>query len=101
MMACAIVEDPAVAGNPFGPPVADFSVSNNDVFQYASVYFTDDTTQFPTSWKWFIDGVQFSSIQNPSYFFTTPGNHAIVLIAYNSYGNNSKERTVYVNPHSA
>jgi hypothetical protein len=35
----------------------------------------------PTNWFWTVDGAFFSNEQNPSYKFTTPGNHTIFLQA--------------------
>jgi gliding motility-associated-like protein len=62
-------------------PEADFSFSNACLDENA--YFTDETQiNSPdniTSWTWKVDGMEFSTQNNPQYLFTSPGVYRIDL----------------------
>ncbi len=94
-MIAACVFASAIAGGgapPYGAPVASFSPSTPIAPIYSTINFYDTSTGTPTSWVWrlnAIDGPVFSILQNPSYFFTSPGFYDIFLIATNSYGSDS------------
>lgn len=96
MMACAINTNPNAASNPYGPPVAAFSPSDETVSQYDTVDFTDLSTQVPTSWSWLVNGSQFSIAKNPSYYFTRAGYYTIALTATNAYGSSSTSHQIHV-----
>ncbi len=81
---------------PSTPPVAAFSVSPEAPFPGTSGYFTDLSTNTPTSWSWKIDGVEFSIDQNPSYYFASPGTFEITLVATNYFGSNSTSQSIGV-----
>ena len=98
MMACAIVTSPQAASNPYGAPIANFAPSDETIQPYTHVSFTDLTTGNPTSWQWFVNGAMFSTLQNPGYYFTTPGIYAVVLIATNAYGSNSHQHLITIEP---
>lgn len=96
MMACSIVANPNAAANPYGPPIADFFPSDEDIPTFTNVNFMDLTTHMPTSWEWRINGSLFSIAQNPSLFFGSPGTFAILLIATNSYGTGTHTHIINV-----
>ena len=69
-------------------PVAFFTESDITGTAPLTVQFTDESENSPTSWNWnFGDGGS-STLQNPEYTFTTPGNFAISLTVGNSAGTN-------------
>jgi PKD repeat protein len=46
-----------------------------------AVQFTDQSTGVPTSWFWDFGDGQYSSVQNPSHTYATPGSFAVTLTA--------------------
>src|SRR5690606_27541885 len=77
------------------PPVAQFVADITTVIQGGSVNFTDQSTNYPTSWTWsstpsagvtFIGGTNANS-QNPTMQFANTGLHTITLVATNAQGN--------------
>ena len=95
-MACCIASNPGAAGAPYGPPVAAFTPSDETIGAYGTVGFADLTTGIPTSWSWLVNGAQFSTAKNPSYYFSVRGIFVVVLIATNAYGSNSTQHTITV-----
>ena len=78
------------------PPVADFSATPTLGTAPRTVYFTDLSTNAPTSWKWsFGDGAT-STTHNPSHQYTKAGSYTVSLTATNSYGSNTKTRSGYI-----
>jgi PKD repeat protein len=96
MVAAVIGGNPASAGNPYGPPDALFFASEDFVSPFTTVYFTDGSTGFPTSWDWKINGITFATTQNASYYFPTNGVYAITLIVTNAYGSDGYTIPIYV-----
>ncbi|MCC6701788.1 MAG: PKD domain-containing protein, partial [Fluviicola sp.] len=68
------------------PPVTNFSVPSACMGQ--NVYFSDASTNAPSSWSWtFQGGTPASSTdQNPVVEFATPGLHTVTLTTSNAYG---------------
>ena len=85
-------------------PVAAFTANNTSVNVGATVTFTDQTTNIPTSWAWTIGtGTGFSyangtsaTSQNPQVTFTTAGTYTVALTATNAKGNNTCTKTTYI-----
>ena len=73
------------------PPVASFTQSALVGVAPFTVNFTDTSTGSPTSWGWDFtgDGATDSSVQNPTYVFTTPGVYPVRLTATSSFGSNT------------
>jgi len=73
------------------PPVASFTVSWAATENTAplTVQFTDASTNTPTSWNWIFGDGGTSSLQNPSYTYTTAGTYTASLIATNAAGSSS------------
>lgn len=86
--------------NPTTPPVADFSSDKDTALELESVYFYDQSSMGPTSWKWevnppcpyycyFADGTSDTS-QNPVVQFFDIGPYDISLTASNNIGTGAK-----------
>jgi PKD repeat protein len=60
-----------------------------------SVTFTDGSSGTPTSWQWDFqnDGTVDSTVQNPTFVYTTPGTFTVRLVAANANGNGTKTAT--------
>lgn len=79
------------------PPVANFVCSDTDSWVGGNVGFTDLSTGGPTAWEWSYAGGVFSNLQNPSFYFATPGTYLFYLRASNAFGSSSYGPvTVYV-----
>ncbi|MFA5295804.1 MAG: PKD domain-containing protein [Methanoregulaceae archaeon] len=92
---CVTVMDAAVA------PVADFSATPTSGTAPLDVTFTDQSTNSPASWKWEYRAgsgswMQFSTLQDPSFSFTTSGTYDIRLTVGNSAGSDERIRTGYI-----
>ena len=70
---------------PDSPPVADFS--ENSTFSCdGTVYFTDRSTNSPTSWAWDFGDGGTSTEQNPSHTYAANGVYDVTLTATNLIG---------------
>lgn len=72
---------------------ANFTFTPHSGCDQISVQFTDASTGSPTSWVWKENTVQFSTLQNPSHIFSSPGTYVISLTVN---GGSTKYDTVYV-----
>lgn len=64
------------------PLNADFDYSYKNCEQNAFVQFTDKSfSKYGTidKWRWTLDGVEFSTLQNPTYTFNDPGTYKVCL----------------------
>ena len=63
-----------------------------------TVNFKDFTKGQPTSWAWDFnnDGVIDSTLQNPNYTYTAPGNYTVKLTVSNDGGSASATKTDYI-----
>ncbi len=71
--------------DPTTPPTAAFMLNANDICS-GEVALTDQSTGFPSSWNWMVDGTTVSTVQDPNFTLTTPGTYDLTLIACNSIG---------------
>lgn len=81
-------------------PIANFIGAPLNIIAGQSVNFTDLSSNNPTSWNWTFTGgsPNSSSVQNPSNItYFVPGCYAVTLTAANSFGNDIKTVTCYVN----
>jgi PKD repeat protein len=77
-------------------PVADFSADVTEGCDNITVSFTDESSNFPTSWAWdFGDGAT-STEQNPVHEYTTVGGHTVSLTATNSSGSDDLILNYYI-----
>lgn len=82
-------------------PVAAFTANKNSGLASLSVTFTDQSTNSPTSWKWECrnyntDWVTFSTAQNATVDFNTPGTYDIRLNATNTGGSGVATKTHFL-----
>lgn len=86
------------------PPVTDFIADITTVVSGGIVNFTDQSTNYPTSWSWnitpatgwaYVNSTTATS-QNPKVQFTTVGQYTVALTAANSIGPNTKTKTNYI-----
>ncbi len=78
------------------PPVAGFVGSPTSGDAPLTVNFTDQSTG-ATSWAWdFGDGVGTSTLQNPSYIYTSTGTYTVSLTVTNSCGSDPEVKTGYI-----
>jgi PKD repeat protein len=78
-----------------GPVVPSFTTSTVGGPAPLSVTFTDTSTEEPTSWAWDFDndGTVDSTVQNPTYVYTTPGTYTVKLVATNEAGSATTTET--------
>ncbi len=98
-----LIDDIMVVGVAIGtPPVADFTADNTSICEGASVIFTDNSTNTPTSWAWNFGDGNTSTQQNPTHVYTSAGTYTVVLTATNAAGSDTQTKTdyitVYANP---
>jgi serine protease len=78
------------------PPVAQFSGSPTSGEAPLTVYFTDESTNNPTSWSWdFGDGYT-STAQNPSHEYSSAGTYTVELTAANADGSDTETKVDYI-----
>ncbi|MCK5764420.1 MAG: hypothetical protein KAH26_00490, partial [Bacteroidales bacterium] len=88
---------------PTTQPVADFNADNLNPQVGYTVYFTDMSTNIPSSWSWSFSpatvtfvGSTSSSSQNPQVQFDAAGLYTVTLEATNAYGSDTKIKTDYI-----
>lgn len=82
----------------------DFNANFVEICAPGVVQFTDNSTSTNTitQWEWTRDGVSFSTLQNPSFFFNNPGSYDICLITTDNLGNvDSLCRTNYITAYNS
>ncbi len=78
------------------PPTAEFSVSslmNCD----GEVYFSDLSTNVPTSWSWDFGDGNNSIEQNPTHVYTSDGVYSVSLTVTNQFGSSTSTQTNLIN----
>jgi PKD repeat protein len=81
-------------------PVASCSTPTTSICSGQSATFTDASTNTPTSWSWNAAGASpaSSSVQNPTFTYTTAGTYSVTLVASNSNGSSTMiTKTLTVN----
>lgn len=81
------------------PPVADFSADETTILAGATVNFTDNSANNPTSWSWTFEGgtPSASTAQNPSVTYNSLGTYNVSLTATNAEGTDTETKTAYIN----
>jgi PKD repeat protein len=78
------------------PPVANFSADITGGDAPLTVWFTDESTEDPTSWEWdFGDGGS-STEQNATHTYTAPGTYTVSLTVGNKVGRDTLTKTGYI-----
>lgn len=95
------IDDIVVSGSCVAPasvPVAAFSATPTSACGSATVQFTDQSSNSPTSWQWSFPGgtPATSTAQNPIVSYNTPGVYAATLIAINSVGRDTLTLQSYI-----
>ena len=77
-------------------PMASFNASRTYGTPGITVYFTDTSTNSPTSWLWNFGDGHTSTLQNPSHQFASTGTHYVILTASNSAGSSQASKYIYI-----
>ena len=77
-------------------PDAAFTASQTSVNPGASVQFTDQSSNTPTSWSWDFGDGGTSTSQNPSHSYSSTGSYNVSLTATNSYGSDTETKSNYI-----
>lgn len=87
----------SLIGEEIALPLADFNASPTTGDASLAVTFTDASTG-ATSWAWDFqnDGIVDSTLQNPSFTYTTAGTYTVVLTVKNEYGTSTKTMLNYI-----
>jgi len=87
--------------NKASPPVASFTSNISVGTVPLAVNFTDTSTNSPTVWAWSFGDGGWSTLENPSYIYTTPGTYTVSLTATNYGGSNAVTKTNYITANKA
>lgn len=101
MICATIINKGNLGGGGGGPsaPVASFNTGDTDPTWGETVQFTDTSSGAPTSWQWFINGVLFSAMQNPTFYFGAVGTYQVTLTVANAFGSNTTNPGTQVRVH--
>ena len=82
----------------FPKPTANFIVSSASICENATVTFTDQSVNSPSSWQWSFPGgnPSTSTLQNPQVQYSTAGVYHVTLIASNAAGNDTIVKTNFI-----
>ena len=80
------------------PPDTDFHADATYVTNGTMVLFTDDSTNFPNNWDWYMGANEnkTSDDQNPVVVFAVSGNYSIRLWTSNAYGGDWENKTNFM-----
>lgn len=80
------------------PPKANFRADHKVITQGIPVHFTDLSTLSPTSWAWDFqnDGLVDSTVQNPEFAYSSPGNYTVNLTVSNANGADEEVKVAYI-----
>ena len=80
------------------PPVAGFSGQPLNIMEGQTVNFTDESTNYPTSWSWSFPGGDPSSstLQNPVITYPGIGSYDVSLTVSNTAGSDTLTKTAYI-----
>jgi PKD repeat protein len=84
--------------NPTDPPVADFSGLPLSIMEGETVSFTDESSNYPTSWSWSFPGGDppTSTEQNPVIAYPDDGIYDVSLTVSNTVGSDAITKTAYI-----
>lgn len=83
------------AGAPTAP-TANFSTSNTTICEGETVAFNDFSSGVPTSWAWTFGDGGSSTVQSPSYTYTTSGQYDVTLTVTNAQGTDTYVQSNYI-----
>jgi PKD repeat protein len=70
-------------------PVAKFNATPVSGYAPLTVAFTDQSSLSITAWNWSFGDGNFSSVQNPTYIYQSPGNYSVSLNVTNASGSST------------
>ncbi len=82
-------------------PDAAFTANVTSICPGATVTFTDQTTNDPTSWSWNFGDGGTSTAQNPTHTYETAGTYTVTLVAGNANGTDTETKTNYITVNAA
>jgi Zn-dependent metalloprotease len=88
------------SSSPLQAPVAAFSATPTNPVQLQNVFFTDLSTNFPTSWLWNFGDNLTSTFQNPPHAYALPGTYTVTLIATNCVSSDTTTSIITIAPNS-
>lgn len=77
-------------------PEAEFTADAASVCAGATVTFTDQSANDPTSWTWDFGDGNTSTDQNPTHTYATAGTYTVTLVATNDFGEDTETKTNYI-----
>jgi PKD repeat protein len=77
-------------------PTAAFSGSPTSGDAPLTVSFTDESAGGPTSWSWSFGDNEYSTSQNPSHTYNSPGTYSVSLTVANAEGSDTLTRNGYI-----
>jgi len=78
-------------------PIVIFTVNKTSGTAPLTVKFTDQSTNNPTSVRWYFGDGTDSSTRNATHTYTKPGMYNVKLVASNSAGSGSQLKTYFIN----
>ena len=93
----AYIDDIVVKGVEMAAaPEAEFAANATSVCPGATVTFTDQSINNPTSWTWNFGDGGTSTEQNPTHTYATAGNYTVTLVAGNANGTDTETKNNYI-----
>ncbi|MFH0865978.1 MAG: PKD domain-containing protein [Bacteroidota bacterium] len=77
-------------------PEANFTYSPSTLYCGSIITFTDQSTNYPSSWLWDFGDGNTSTLQNPSHTYNLAGTYTVSLTATNSVGSDTKTINLFV-----
>jgi len=79
-------------------PLADFGASATLIYEGDTVFFSNLSTGYPTSYLWHFEGGMpaSSTLKNPYVIYPEPGLYAVTLQVSNAHGSNTKTIQNYI-----
>ena len=78
------------------PPVADFTVDDQNVYIGDEVIFKDKSTGGAMSWYWEFGDGETSTLRNPVHKYLSEGEYSVTLLVSNSYGADTLIKNNYI-----
>ncbi len=94
----SIIKTGYITVSPTPKPVANFNSSSTSTRTGSYVYFYDNSTNYPTSWKWIFSGgtPSYSMNSSASVVYNNPGTYDVKLVVTNAGGSDSIVKTDYI-----
>ena len=96
MIAATIMSGTLSGGGPApSAPVAAFSMSDTTGFVGFPLNLTDLSTNTPTEWEWYVNGLLIATTQNATFVPTSSDSYEIFLVARNAFGADTSSPQYY------